>query len=69
MQVPRRQRNADRSAEKHTAKSALGEMDYLLESPDDRAGALAKESTSDLAQIEPLIVFQHVYPFQIQLYL
>ncbi len=26
--------------EKHAAKSTLGEMDYLLESPDDRAGAL-----------------------------
>ena len=26
--------------EKHAGKSTLGEMDYLLESPDDRAGAL-----------------------------
>ncbi len=26
--------------EKHAAKSTLGEMDYLMESPDDRAGAL-----------------------------
>jgi len=29
-----------RVIEKHAAKSNLGEMDYLLESPDDRAGAL-----------------------------
>jgi serine/threonine-protein kinase HipA len=29
-----------RVIEKHAAKSALGEMDYLLDSPDDRAGAL-----------------------------
>lgn len=29
-----------RVIEKHAAKWALGEMDYLLESPDDRAGAL-----------------------------
>ena len=29
-----------RVIEKHVAKSTLGEMDYLLESPDDRAGAL-----------------------------
>jgi serine/threonine-protein kinase HipA len=29
-----------RIIEKHTGKSALGEMDYLLDSPDDRAGAL-----------------------------
>jgi serine/threonine-protein kinase HipA len=29
-----------RIIEKHAAKSNLGEMDYLLESPDDRAGAL-----------------------------
>jgi serine/threonine-protein kinase HipA len=29
-----------RAIEKHAAKSILGEMDYLLESPDDRAGAL-----------------------------
>jgi len=29
-----------RVIEKHTGKSTLGEMDYLLESPDDRAGAL-----------------------------
>lgn len=26
--------------EKHTGKAQLGELDYLLESPDDRAGAL-----------------------------
>ena len=29
-----------RVIEKHAAKSTLGEMDYLMESPDDRAGAL-----------------------------
>jgi serine/threonine-protein kinase HipA len=29
-----------RVIEKHAARTALGEMDYLLESPDDRAGAL-----------------------------
>jgi hypothetical protein len=29
-----------RVIEKHAGKSALGEMDYLLDSPDDRAGAL-----------------------------
>ncbi len=29
-----------RVIEKHAQKSMLGEMDYLLESPDDRAGAL-----------------------------
>lgn len=29
-----------RLIEKHAAKATLGEMDYLLESPDDRAGAL-----------------------------
>jgi serine/threonine-protein kinase HipA len=29
-----------RVIEKHAGKSTLGEMDYLLESPDDRAGAL-----------------------------
>ena len=29
-----------RVIEKHAARSTLGEMDYLLESPDDRAGAL-----------------------------
>ncbi len=29
-----------RIIEKHAGKSILGEMDYLLESPDDRAGAL-----------------------------
>lgn len=29
-----------RIIEKHTGKPALGEMDYLLQSPDDRAGAL-----------------------------
>lgn len=30
-----------RVIEKHAARTALGEMDYLLESPDDRAGALS----------------------------
>jgi len=29
-----------RVIEKHAGKTNLGEMDYLLESPDDRAGAL-----------------------------
>jgi serine/threonine-protein kinase HipA len=29
-----------RVIEKHSGKTMLGELDYLLESPDDRAGAL-----------------------------
>lgn len=29
-----------RVIEKHGGKAQLGELDYLLESPDDRAGAL-----------------------------
>ena len=29
-----------RVIEKHSGKTVLGEIDYLLESPDDRAGAL-----------------------------
>lgn len=29
-----------RVIEKHAGKTQLGELDYLLESPDDRAGAL-----------------------------
>jgi serine/threonine-protein kinase HipA len=32
---------ARRVIEKHAGKSQLGELDYLLESPDDRAGALS----------------------------
>jgi len=57
-----------RVIEKHAGKTNLGEMDYLLESPDDRAGALGFglgnvfpgpqrrfNKTLDLAKLQDLI--------------